>query len=728
MQTPELLLSDLNRALRELHSAVGVLNDDGIKAGLLPIMRNLMLAEVLGKEWIVAVGGSQGAGKTNLVCTMYGLSAATETDWLQDNEGQGERYPVLIQEDDAEEKPQGYLRKLIEVSGTYKLVTEEAKDINEFRKACRGELSEVMLPVLKVPRKFFKENGQALILLPGYEASNRDNQEWQALMRQVLIGAAGCVIVTDQTRLANQQQVEIVKDMLSNELRASRPLIVVSKTEGQAKDPQRLKELKQSAASVFKHKDALLEPKVICTGSDDADYVTQWMPELIDALQDMSVGGGELRKMQLKRLEKLLDSDLNQVTNLIHSRATLFMQQKNGGSDGPQAVVKTCLETFDDAAIELRDDYHTAVQRMLDAQVTESMKKLSGQLIDKHEGLLNKLKNLGDTVSETQRAIESDVTGAWSAPGDVLPKYAQLLDGLTQKKLRGPGGPVTAALPSGHTLQRLGYMDAKDQPVQSKLTDPSVQANLAVLLRGKGNSTEGFEKTARLLPVMALEYARIASVLPELVGVNARTLEAIPQMDVLASAQKVQAQFGQFKDVSASVIKGLGAMLAVDIAADGKVDTIPALLSALGLGGAATTEPASTVIGGPAIGEVVAGGTAATVALSVAAVVSIGFLAHSALRQVQQHDKDVSVMAKAMLLKIKDQHSSHFMSHFDDLMRKLRSHLRQSLRQRYALDQILMEQDRLAKALADIRVLQRDLLGELARSGQTLQLFGGRAA
>ena len=739
MQTPELLLSDLNRALRELRNAVVVLNDEGINAGLLPIMRNLMLAEVLGKEWIVAVGGSQGAGKTNLVRTMYGLSATTGTDWLQDNEGQGERCPVLIQEDDREEKPQGYFRKLIEVSGTYKLVTEEAKDIHEFRKACRGEMPEVMLPVLKVPRKFFQNNGQALILLPGYETANRDNQEWQALMRQVLIGAAGCVIVTDQTRLANQQQVEIVKDMLSNELRASRPLIVVSKTEGQSKDPQRLKELKQSAASVFKHKDALLEPKVICTGSDDADYVTQWMPELIDALQDMSVGGGELRKMQLERLEKLLDSDLNQVTNLIHSRAILFMQQKNGGSDGPQAVVKTCLEEFDDAASELRDDYHTDVQRMLGAQVTEAMEKLSGRLIDKHEGLWNKVKNLGDTVSETQRAIESDVTGAWNAPGDVLPKYAQLLDGLTQKKLRGSGGPVTAALPSGHTLQRLGYMDAKDQPVQSKLTDPDVQANLAVLLRSTGNSTKNFEKTARLLPVMALEYARIASVLPELVGVNARTLEVIPQMDVLASAQKVQEQFGQFKDASASVVKGLGAMLAVDIAADGKVDTIPALLSALGLGGAATTEPvaapisggavvSSTAIGGAAIDGAVVGGTAATVALSVAAVVAIGFLAHSALRQVQQHDKDVSVMAKAMLLKIKDQHSSHFMSHFDDLMRKLRSHLHQSLRQRYALDQTLMEQDRLAKALADIRVLQRDLLGELARSGQTLQLFGGRTA
>jgi len=726
MQTPEFLLSDLNRALRELRSAVGVLNDNGINAGLLPIMRNLMLAEVLGKKWIVAVGGSQGAGKTNLVGTMYGLSAANKTDWLQGNEGQGERYPVLIEEGDVEEKPKGYLRKLIkdEKYGTYELKEEAAKDINEFRQACRGEMPEVMLPVLKVPRKFFHHNGQALILLPGYETSNRDNQEWQAMMRQVLIGAAGCVIVTDQTRLANQQQLDIVKDMLSNELRASRPLIVVSKTEGQAKDLQRLQELKRSAVSVFKLKDELLEPKVICTGSDDADYVKQWMPELIAALQDMSVGGGELRQMQLARLENLLNSDLNHITKLIHSRATLFMQQKNGGSDGPQAVVKNCLEEFDDATSELRDDYNTAVQRMLGVQISEANDHLTHRLIDKHEGILNKFKNIGDTVSETQQAIELSVTRAWSAPGNVLPKYAQVLNDLTQKKLRGPGVSGTTALPSGNTLQRLGYMDAKDQPVKSKLTDPGVQSNMAVLLRGAGTNTEAFEKTARLLPIMALEYARIASVLPELVGVSASTLEAIPQMDVLASVQKVHAEFEQFKDVSTSLVKGIGAILAVDIAADGKVDTIPALLSILGLGGGATAEPAAAPISGGAV----VGGTAATVALSVAAVVAIGFLAHSALRQMQHHDKEVSSMAKAMLLTIKDQHLIHFMSHFDDLMRKLRSHLRQSLRQRYALDQTLMEQDRLAKALADIRVLQRDLLGELARSGQTLQLFGGRAA
>jgi hypothetical protein len=40
------------------------------------------------------------------------------------------------------------------------------------------------------------------------------------------------------------------------------------------------------------------------------------------------------------------------------------------------------------------------------------------------------------------------------------------------------------------------------------------------------------------------------------------------------------------------------------------------------------------------------------------------------------------------------------------------------------MDQRLMERDRLAKALADVHVLRRDLLDDLARSGQTQSAFG----
>lgn len=73
MQSPEILLQDLNNALRELRGAAHLLGDERLDDELLPTMRRLLLAEVLGNTSILAIGGSQGAGKTTLLCSLYGL-------------------------------------------------------------------------------------------------------------------------------------------------------------------------------------------------------------------------------------------------------------------------------------------------------------------------------------------------------------------------------------------------------------------------------------------------------------------------------------------------------------------------------------------------------------------------------------------------------------------------------------------------------------------------------
>lgn len=93
MQSPELLLKDLNAALRELRGAARLLDDERLDAELLPAMRRLLLAEVLGNTWIMAIGGSQGAGKTTLLSTLYELSG-DDAQWLPPNEGRGEKLPV----------------------------------------------------------------------------------------------------------------------------------------------------------------------------------------------------------------------------------------------------------------------------------------------------------------------------------------------------------------------------------------------------------------------------------------------------------------------------------------------------------------------------------------------------------------------------------------------------------------------------------------------------------
>lgn len=93
LHSPELLLSPLNRRLRELRAAAGVLESKEMDEELLPIMRRLLLAEIVGNTWIVAIGGSQGVGKTTLVRTMYGLESG-EHSWLRGNQGLGENLPA----------------------------------------------------------------------------------------------------------------------------------------------------------------------------------------------------------------------------------------------------------------------------------------------------------------------------------------------------------------------------------------------------------------------------------------------------------------------------------------------------------------------------------------------------------------------------------------------------------------------------------------------------------
>lgn len=128
MQSPEILLHDLNTALRELRGAAHVLGDERLDSELLPTMRRLLLAEVLGNTSILAIGGSQGAGKTTLLRSLYGLEGST-AEWLQPNEGRGERLPVLVLEDAAQTDAQGAVRQLHNVDGQYSLVEKKIDEI-----------------------------------------------------------------------------------------------------------------------------------------------------------------------------------------------------------------------------------------------------------------------------------------------------------------------------------------------------------------------------------------------------------------------------------------------------------------------------------------------------------------------------------------------------------------------------------------------------------------------
>lgn len=167
-------------------------------------------------------------------------------------------------------------------------------------------------------------------------------------------------------------------------------------------------------------------------------------------------------------------------------------------------------------------------------------------------------------------------------------------------------------------------------------------------------------------------------------------------------------------------------VMAVDVGFDGQIDSLPALITALtgASNAAASTAAAETAT---ATATATATTTTAAAGVSMAAVVvgviAVAYLAHSALQEVRRHDAQVRSVAQQMLGSISDHHLVHFMSHFHQLMNELRQVLQGALRRRYRLDEQLMTQDRLAKALADVAGGRLDLLEQLALSGRSLSVI-----
>ncbi|AHB08193.1 hypothetical protein U875_00760 [Pandoraea pnomenusa 3kgm] len=730
MNSPEFLLNNLNQSLRALKGASAVLEGPGIDEELRPVMQRLLLAQVLGELSIIAIGGSQGAGKTTLLAKLYDLSC-DESSWLNANEGRGEQLPVLILEDQNATTAQGYVRRLVfnKQSKQWELVEDPVRDAREFRKACGGADSDVLLPVLRVPPKFFAGTRQALMLLPGYERATRENRLWQTMMRQVMIGSAGCVIVTDSTRLANQQQQEILGDALQDDLKTLDTLVVVTKTEELASNAEKLQAMRAIAAQTFD----IAEPdrRVITAGVTDAEYVKQWLPALQVAIRQLGASTVEHRNAQLGNLEETVGTDLGRVLSTLQSRARTYLAS-NDESDSAQAIVSRCLEAFDDSNRDLREKYRRQIADMLRTRTGHAWDNLQERLKNNHEGFLEKVKGLFVNATESHQKLQADVAGAWDHSGPVGDSFIQIVTTLVEARLGAPALPVAAQLTTDvAVLQRLGYADDKGNAVAwKKLSDDTISDLKALFCPVREEDTQietskALDANIKLLPVLGLEYVRAASLLPGLVRLDEHGVQASLDGDLMTSLTNVRGQLQAFQSETSTVLKGLAVVMAIDFFADGQMNSVAPLLNVLGLGAAQDTEAAAT----GATTAASTAGTAMTAVSAIGAVVAtaatVGFLVYAGMREVRQYDNQVRSYAYAALQGIQDLHERHFMSHFDDLMGHLRARLSEGLRRRFKLDEALMRQDRLAKAIADAKQYRLDLLDEIARSGKTLDIYRG---
>ena len=726
MQSPELLLTSLNNALRRLRGACTVLDNDEVDDKLLDVMRRLLMAEILGKTWIVAMGGSQGAGKTTLMASMYDLRGDGPR-WLQGNEGRGEKMPVLIQEVDDLAQAQGYVRRLVKDESSNGFKLEDTKvDVVEFQRAVCDPNAEDLLPVLYVPRRYFKRENQAWLLLPGYEKQERANRSWQDLMRQAMIGAGGCIIVTDETRMANQQQLEIVRDMLQNELRSCKPYIVISKTEAHRHNEKRCADLRASAQSTFLMDAELADKHIILSGVDDPEYTNEWMPRLRSAIDDLNFTGQSSRHLQMSHLSAMVGKDLSRVLNDIRSKSRLYSNSSVGGAGEGAQVLEEVLEKFDDAVETLREKHHKEVEGIANAAFVSAASAMDKTLKADHEGFTNWFASALDSTSETKGKMQALVRNSWQkAAPTYFSDYSSALARLTSERLGKLSeeetfeeSPKTLPLAQSHKLIQLGYVHPSGRPVSYSRLNKEKVSDIRILLGNNSREEEQAHQDASkqlgssvaLLPAMTLEYSRLAFGMPQASGINPDYSEPISGKGSNQVAEGVQSlQTGV--DLGKTAIKSFAAVMAVDVVSDGDSDILDALMGPRTPGDGTTTLP----VGGVA--------SMHPAAIAVTAVVAAVYVTSVAVTRLRTFEREASSQAHNMLASVRDHHVEHMKTHFDNSMSVVRERVRGKIRERYHMDEALMRKDRLAAALADVSSITSDLRYELDASPTGLQPF-----
>jgi hypothetical protein len=679
------LLHNLLQAAFKLRGAISIFDKPELTQQLTAVIRRLFIADLLASNWTIAVAGTQGAGKTTLMRLLYEHLDTGPDGWLPATPGRDEQLPVLLLEDDNVTNPQGFIRRLVKAGDDFK---EEPVTPAEFQRAARGGLVDCLLPVLRLPRLHLAQ-GDSLLLLPGYESQRAENAEWQALMRQALVGASACVLVTDSGRLANAAEEDILHDLQRAELAGARPIVAVTKTEGMTEDKKQ--QLRNKAAGLFKTDPA----QVLCTGTQ-GEAAAASRAALAEALGAAGYGGrGATGASQLTHMEALL-AELSAVLAEINEALVLDHEEK--AARPGEKILLEFLEAYDDGQVRLRSKYEKALTTALNRQLQEAIAEITPVLIREHEGIWNKIKAMPQSASELRQKMGHDIEAAWRKPGLIVELHANVLGTVTTEALGGPKlAEISEPLPA-----RLGYSGADGKPLQWSKVTQNTQQDLANLLGRNMPAETEFSKdltrSVRLVPAFGLEFCRLAQFAPELVGVDHNSQQKVS--NPMDGVRQAGANFQQMSGIHNDIIKTIGVL----VAADGGALEIKSLAGLVKIIWPVAAEGGAATAGATA---------AATVASAAGALIAVAMVYAGVQMAIRAQDNSTYDGAVNALTSIRDAHFSHYIQHFDEVMKDLRDMLQERLRARYHLEEGLMRHDRVARALAQAKSLKDDIAAAL---------------
>lgn len=695
---PETGLRGLNRRIRALLSASTVIQSEtgrsGIMSDLLTYYRQTAIAELFHDKYIIAIAGMQGVGKTTLLKQLYDIPSG----YIPENIGRGEKLPILVTEHPIEEI-HTYVRRAepVEDSSDFEL-REFAIPSAQFMEISRQPGEHDMWLELKVPYRYFHSSDKSIALLPGIENLEGRDQEWQDFVRHALTLAATCIMVFDRAKLA-QGQNRTLLDSVAKDFKAAKPIFALSSSDERSPDDNN-----QLKGLVLKHFGIpeSESDRVVLKGVG-TEFGNAWIGELMDAVRKYAAIPREFRRNQVKHIDRLMTS----FTAVLAKLQTELDRYDMRSEDEDEQDYRKHLRFYDQTVRSLRTSVERSLNQLLSSHQSTAVREIQNLIASK--GGVTKVKEfiLGKSY-QGHLAFTRCVQEAWEKlrveqDNDKLEdvengerfyiglKCARRLHMLISDNLKDFS--VKQARPNRllASKEEREAATAKQENTVEVTVRQDIIDNLNGFFADESADADNanvmlMEESVKLIPIIAMERLAESLVLSqmEVENHNGRMLVERPSGELAEQLKKVKFPPG-------SIVRAAALVFGVD-AVDGTINTVPALLSALGI-------PATAA--------------SMSVAVSLCGLLSLGFVAASVCRQIAKQDFQDEDAAITLIRQFKEAYQQAVLDHFDDLMADAKKRLEHRLQVRLHKNESFLRWERLRYTLRDIQNHQIEVQGKI---------------
>lgn len=547
----QVIIADLENLNHELCRLFGIMahNDEELASKLFKAYRSLMIIQMLSDRRCVAVTGVQGVGKSTLVKNLLAINDAV----FPTNLGRGEKLPLLVVPKEPAARVQ---RKIVTFSSAdrFRLGEKHYESSEEYQSALMNPDKDMLYGLVEVHDADMKlwESDVTFMLLPGFE--ERDNEGWQEVVRRSAMASSCCIVAFNATSYAQQTNKKYI-DWIRGELDMNGVLLAMTGADRSTDDNAELRSTVLGDLGIADEaRAAIVSVGVFPDGMPWRDEVKKHVLSMLD-------GRARIQRHQYDNIYRAVMNDvmpaLKRLENLEESRHGKHLEER--------MEYEKFIQPFHDEQLRVRKKMEEHLERRLNEK-SEIVKKA----LKDDAGSVSPLKKLRSTLGDTFR-------NHLKVRGESINKVVSLWQEKGVDARDMVVSVYSIALEPHLSLLNAGENGSETKSAVAISSDGTgihdVVRDLRILFHDSNEEWSDMSRTLILLPSIILNMA---------------ALKYDGVIDVVKDGQGSAQLAGNWKETLADkylnrtpVLNLIGGILGLDGVIDGKIDSVPKLISAV---------------------------------------------------------------------------------------------------------------------------------------------------